>query len=734
MNTSILRRLDEGSLGVVASLCEPTDLLELSCTEKNACQKMLQIWVRRLEEQSLFFVATLSADRKIVNLKPFTQMVSINFHCHEAKPADYHPCPREFYFQTQVSYNKSVINRAMKFWLSRIRVNCTNELTEKQLLAKHVKNGYVQSLVQGRLPASPLDIKHGIFIEKLMRTIAQKQYELFALLEIVRASPLTHEGRKEIVAYFNKTTNSDSDEAGINEKSFNKYKTSYPAVTNFLLTYAARCGNEVAVRELLETTRNKEPVFVPQSYPSDPHMPPFLSAEKNNCTFTYVDPKLVIHSLIGSALGYAAFYGHASVVKLLIDYKANVNYSFGHPVNHHNFKEYREAAALICAVAERHLPVVQALLDAKADPNLNTNKDPNSLVTTPLGLATNAGDEQLVQLLLQAKADPNAPSKNNDVFASPQPLLNALSKKNSCIAKLLMAYKADINSKSANGMDALTFAVGIGDVSLIENLLANKADVNSVQRANISSCAYKSDRITTEVPTPLMTAVEMNNLAAIKVLIAAKADPDAEATIIQAIAKLTNDLFSSTFGRRRQSDTGATVSLLLGLGAQPDVRSHYMERTALICAVAKRDFSSVCALLAAKANCNLVDADGQTPLIHAVNVASKGKVGHMRVIVEELIRNGAKDIPDKKGKTALSIALSKRIKDGELDKMVELLTEAADSNKKRPGKVKRPKAAQTKEKSGVKVKKAKTDSVQKGGMGEKDNDSDMENFEPRSNL
>jgi len=95
-------------------------------------------------------------------------------------------------------------------------------------------------------------------------------------------------------------------------------------------------------------------------------------------------------------LGLAAFFGHLSVVELLLIQGAEVNTPSRNSLN---------VRPLHSAVASQHLLIAQALLEQGADPNLRQAGD-----FTPLHGATQNGQLEMIQLLLKYDADLNAKS------------------------------------------------------------------------------------------------------------------------------------------------------------------------------------------------------------------------------------------------------------------------------------------------------------------------------------
>ena len=102
-------------------------------------------------------------------------------------------------------------------------------------------------------------------------------------------------------------------------------------------------------------------------------------------------------------LGLAAFFGHPSAVRLLLDRGADV-----HAASQNQMK----VQPLHAAVAGRSAEAVAALLDAGADPNAR-----QQVGYTPLMGAASAGRTDLVDLLLARNADPALVSEDGKTAA-----------------------------------------------------------------------------------------------------------------------------------------------------------------------------------------------------------------------------------------------------------------------------------------------------------------------------
>lgn len=175
-------------------------------------------------------------------------------------------------------------------------------------------------------------------------------------------------------------------------------------------------------------------------------------------------------------LHWAAQYGHASLVSLLLANGAEVN-----------ARDNDGATPLALAVAagakQFSLPVIQLLLAAKADPNLDFLARPDSNLppgrSQSLGrrtLLTQAGLDdrtELQELLLKNGANPNASPSGEEVL----PLTQAAFQGRSRAVALLLEYKADPNVSAQQGRTPLHFA--LPQPPMVEMLLKAGANVNA---------------------------------------------------------------------------------------------------------------------------------------------------------------------------------------------------------------------------------------------------------------
>ncbi|MCX6951957.1 MAG: ankyrin repeat domain-containing protein [Verrucomicrobia bacterium] len=244
-----------------------------------------------------------------------------------------------------------------------------------------------------------------------------------------------------------------------------------------------------------------------------------------------------------------------------------------------------------------------------------------------------------------------------ELGASPAPLADAVEKRDATLTRTLIS-DTNINAPQVDGMTALHWAVHHDDVATVKALLAAKADPKAANRYGVS---------------PLSLACTNGNAAIVTLLLDAGADANAPLR-----GGETPLMTAARTGRL------AVVQALLAHGAAVDTKLPNGQ-TALMWAAAEGHAPVVAALLAAKADFHASVDTGLTALLFAA------RAGHADVI-RTLLQAGA-DINEatapkktgnklpKKGTTALAIALE----NGHWELASLLLDLGANPNEMRSG-------------------------------------------------
>ena len=219
--------------------------------------------------------------------------------------------------------------------------------------------------------------------------------------------------------------------------------------------------------------------------------------------------------------GYTPLYiasqnGHTDIISLLLKTNENLDIfdvydSIGIASNTDTFSLLCEAyrhfgsygfTPLYVASEEGHAKVVFLLLEANADPNIQSSND----YYTPLCVASLNGHTDVVSLLLRANADPNLQSRNNCT-----PLNAASMNGHTDVITLLLKANADPNLQSVGGFTPLYAASDEGHAKVVSLLLEANADPNFQSRDSY---------------TPLYAASRNNHTDIISLLLKANADPN----------------------------------------------------------------------------------------------------------------------------------------------------------------------------------------------------------------
>jgi ankyrin repeat protein len=271
-------------------------------------------------------------------------------------------------------------------------------------------------------------------------------------------------------------------------------------------------------------------------------------------------------------LHLAASSGFKAIAEVLLANGAEVNARGGYG-----------QTPLYEAVQAGHKNMVEFLLGRKANPDL-----PDQSKTSPLHSAVGLGREDLVRLLLKASADINAPGEKDAT-----PLKMAVERQNLPMVRLLLEQKADPNVPPY----PLYSAVSNNFVEVVRILLVNGANPNA--RLTLPKSPG-------ELETALCAAIRQGYQEAAFALLDAKADPNlgsfyGDTPLHLALGQ--DEIFS------RLVKQGVTVNATNAAG-----------ETALHFAVGAGLTNRITELLDLKADPNLRDNQGLSPLLWAVLV------------------------------------------------------------------------------------------------------------------
>ena len=240
---------------------------------------------------------------------------------------------------------------------------------------------------------------------------------------------------------------------------------------------------------------------------------------------------------------------------------------------------------LVKAAANGWLKVAAFLLQHGADVN----------ASSPLIAAVNAGNKAMTQFLIDHGADINAGPGNGDA-----PLLVAAEKGFQSVAEVLIASHARVNARNENGQTALILACKHQQGKIVQALLAAGADPELKEHDN-SWTALNYATVTSPEPT--------------KILLEARADPNTKdnagrTPLCYLLSSDVNYQLSWPRPIMTEADRTATLKLLLAAKADPNMGT--LNRP-LLCAIDNNDINAAGILFRAGANPNLKGMVGWVP-------------------------------------------------------------------------------------------------------------------------
>ena len=137
----------------------------------------------------------------------------------------------------------------------------------------------------------------------------------------------------------------------------------------------------------------------------------------------------------------------------------------------------------------QRLPIIKALLDHHADPNVSTKASENAgRPVSMLFYAVDINHAGLADLLLQHGANPNITESRESLT----PLMRAAFYPNPSLVSQLLTHGADVNAEQKYGRTALMIACEAGNEMSVRLLLGHHADIN--HRSRFSQTALEAAR------------------------------------------------------------------------------------------------------------------------------------------------------------------------------------------------------------------------------------------------
>jgi ankyrin repeat protein len=192
--------------------------------------------------------------------------------------------------------------------------------------------------------------------------------------------------------------------------------------------------------------------------------------------------------------------------------------------------------ALAIATSRKQTEIVQALLEAGANPNTTVTDQKAGLKSVPvINLAAANGETSILESLITAKA--NIEGKDATGLT---PLMCAAFMGNTATLEILLKAGSALEARDSSGYTALIFASNSGRSSWVNSLLNHGADANA--RDNDKS-------------TPIMFASQHGHDECVRLLLAAGADP-----------KFQGNHGLSAIKFAKQNRRHQTEKILLGIG------------------------------------------------------------------------------------------------------------------------------------------------------------------------
>ncbi len=303
-------------------------------------------------------------------------------------------------------------------------------------------------------------------------------------------------------------------------------------------------------------------------------------------------------SSLGTPLIKVAYFGWLKAAAFLLDHGADVNRSAADVVQGRELADAGRASPLLAAVAAGNKAMTQFLIEHGA--NVNFKGENNGV--TPLHLAARKGFQAVVEVLLASHADVNATDN-----AGQTPLFSAVQGGQIKIIQMLVAAGAKPNVKDGKDNTVLNFAIKTSP-EMFQVLLAVGTDPNTVDAKN---------------RTPLSYAVERDSLEVVNMLLAAKADPNADSYNPPLMCAIANKNLAAA---ETLLKAGANSNAVGGVDF-PDAHiqknanylNHQGRLTPLWLAIYMNQPAMVQLLLKYKADPNELQTDGKSLLFSALD-------------------------------------------------------------------------------------------------------------------
>jgi len=360
----------------------------------------------------------------------------------------------------------------------------------------------------------------------------------------------------------------------------------------------------------------------------------------------------------GTCLEIAARHDELRIVKMLVRARAYPGSALRDAIRAHHWEVADCLRAAGAAPAE---PTSGEQTAAGVQASAAVNKQ-DERGRTPLFKAVLQFSEEEVRALLFARADVNIASFENCDQPQETPLTVACRRMDGVeIVRKLLQGGSPVDSMTNKNCTALHVAASCSSVETVQVLLDANADIEALDKTGCSPLYYAEsaeivkcllDKKATISSSCFLDALQMphflgKDLSKLKILLEAKADPNAEqdgwlplhfsmvassklvglaplqqGALAQEEQRALADCVTSPWPYIEQSAAdhrAGLLKLLIGAGAQVNLASEASGETALCLACRAGDTTAAQVLLEASADPTIADKTGETPLTLAMN-------------------------------------------------------------------------------------------------------------------
>ncbi|MFK7823455.1 MAG: ankyrin repeat domain-containing protein [Oligoflexales bacterium] len=264
---------------------------------------------------------------------------------------------------------------------------------------------------------------------------------------------------------------------------------------------------------------------------------PLMTALKNGhktLVISKISPRIAINQVNNNdetLLGFALETHDHSFLEMLLSLNADINQK----TRFNSLDDSPVLPPLTYGIIVEDYKLVEKLISSKKLDWEMTTESEETFVNT----STRLGRNEILSLLVRSGANYRQPDKQGNT-----PLINACKEKNEKIVKKLIALGTDINFANLDGRTAISYAIEMDSVSIVERLINAHAD--------LSEKNY------------LFYAIINHSYQIAKILLDAGADPNLKALYPNKLAKLKDPELSTPLYHAMESEDFDIIKLLLG--------------------------------------------------------------------------------------------------------------------------------------------------------------------------